>query len=60
MFSLTLLAATPRQQPVDAEAIAGQQAHWASTFDATDGELPAGSPASRCVSRSDRSPEVRY
>jgi SAM-dependent methyltransferase len=27
-------AATPPQQPVDTEAIAGQQAHWASTFDA--------------------------
>jgi hypothetical protein len=34
------IAPTPPQQPVDAEAIAGQQAHWASTFDATEGELP--------------------
>jgi SAM-dependent methyltransferase len=40
-------AATPPQQPVDAEAIAGQQAHWASTFDAnpdmygTDPSAPA-------------------
>jgi SAM-dependent methyltransferase len=40
-------AARPPQQPVDAEAIAGQQAHWASTFDAnpdmygTDPSAPA-------------------
>jgi SAM-dependent methyltransferase len=40
-------AATPPQQPVDTEAIAGQQAHWASTFDAnpdmygTDPSAPA-------------------
>jgi methylase of polypeptide subunit release factors len=27
-------AATPPQHPVDTEVIAGQQAHWASTFDA--------------------------
>jgi SAM-dependent methyltransferase len=26
--------ATPHQQPVDAEALAGQQEHWAATFDA--------------------------
>jgi SAM-dependent methyltransferase len=40
-------AATPPQQPVDTEAIAGQQAHWDSTFDAnpdmygTDPSAPA-------------------
>jgi SAM-dependent methyltransferase len=40
-------AATPPQQPVDTEAIAGQQEHWASTFDAnpdmygTDPSAPA-------------------
>src|ERR1035437_2354393 len=40
-------AATPPQQPVDTEAIGGQQAHWASTFDAnpdmygTDPSAPA-------------------
>ena len=40
-------AATPPQQLFDAEAIAGQQAHWASTFDAnpdmygTDPSAPA-------------------
>jgi SAM-dependent methyltransferase len=40
-------AATPSQQPVDTEAIAGQREHWAATFDAnpdmygTDPSAPA-------------------
>ena len=40
-------AATPSQEPVDTEAIAGQREHWAATFEAnpdmygTDPSAPA-------------------